>query len=1109
LAPQGSTANIEADGSSEALGHYELMTVSREHYDFRHEIARGGLGRITQALDRRLNRTVAIKELLRPSPASEARFLREIEVTVRLQHPNIVSIHEAGRWPDGQPFYAMNYVAGETLNQSIQRCRSVNDRLDLLSVVLNVTDAVAFAHSQWIVHRDLKPANILVGPFGETVVIDWGLARYAVEPPAHASGLSTGQSEVTLFGTAIGTPPYMPPEQVTGGETSERSDVYALGAILYHMLSGHPPFFEISAPNLLDVITKQAPTPLGTLVPVLPPDLIAIVAKAMSFDPRDRYPSAKDLGEELRKFTSGRLVAAYRYGLGDLLLRLFRRNTAAFATAGVFLIALAVLAGLSIEGIRRERDVARYNEAVARTESDRARGRAEALLVSQAQALTVSDPTLALAWLKQLDRIPPGAVTVAAQAEEFGVARFILRGHTDAITCVDTSPDSQSAVSGSDDKTLRLWTLGGEVSVLSKHTDRIASCRFSPDGSAIASGGYDGRVVIWNTATHEPQELAPNTSSVKSISFSLNGQSLYVATQSGLLRWYQLATGTWADYSAPNERWPILQPTTNGLLSGPHDGRFRLWQSDGSFVETPESAGPLRTAYWDADSDSVVLGSASGAVWRWAPRAPGLATLGQGTSEIAALSQLPHSSSVVAATDSGQVLLLDATGQKPLVTHTERVIDLRLSRSGRFVASGGWDKQVLLYDAASRSIRALLGHSDLVSGLSFTANEQFLVSSSWDNTLRVWALNDATQRARRVFFDHQVGVHSVRFSPNGKTLLTGGHDNVVRIRDLERDETRALKKHTDHIYRAIFSADGTRIASSGDDHAVHVWRSDGTHERALLGHTADVEELAFSSDGRWFASASEDHTARLWGVATWQARVLSHNGSVTQLEFSPDGRQLATASLDGRIRLFETETARQNEILNPEVGELTDLAFAKDGSLAAAAPAANLVVWRSPGEGTLRFFRNLVGAKSLVFSPDVQLLAISGAGSHLWVCILKTQVCREYPSTGGAIRSLAFAPDSRSLVTGGSDSDVYIWDVASAERRVYRGHRSTIFDLDISPDGHWIATAGGDGSVRLWPLLPVNPATTLRQSLNAATVERVMPPLPSPRITDGAPELTR
>lgn len=331
---------LEAPHVAEALvgdpleGNFdELTLIAYDNYARGHEIGRGGMGQIVHARDRRLGRAVAIKELI--DPRLRGRFEHEARLTARLQHPAIVTIYEAGRWPSGDPFYAMKYVAGRPLDQVIARLGTVDERLTLLANLTIVVEAIAYAHSEGVVHRDLKPHNILVGPFGETVVIDWGLAkdlRSATGPEAVVRG---DDRELTQAGA--GTPAYMAPEQARGEPPDERVDVYALGATLHHVLAGDRPDLR--------------PLPEAT-----PRDLRAIVAKAMAEQPADRYPTATELAGELRRFQDGQLVAAHRYTASELVQRWIRRHRAAVAVAAAGLLLVAAGAGLSVHRIIAERD---------------------------------------------------------------------------------------------------------------------------------------------------------------------------------------------------------------------------------------------------------------------------------------------------------------------------------------------------------------------------------------------------------------------------------------------------------------------------------------------------------------------------------------------------------------------------------------------------------------------------------------------------------------------------------------------------------------------------------------------------------------------------------
>jgi tetratricopeptide (TPR) repeat protein len=333
----------------------ELPSVDPQRYVIEREIARGGMGRIMAAQDRRLGRPVAIKELLADSPALRARFEREARITARLQHPAIVNVLEAGTWPGGEPLYIMKLIAGRSLDRVLGH-RSEEERLALLPSVIAVVDALAYAHSHRVIHRDLKPGNVLIGEFGETVVIDWGLAKNLDDagdvdaPTSNTSSEEPATSGLTIAGDVMGTPAYMPPEQARGEALDERADVYALGAILYHVLTGIAPYPGHTAEQVLAAVLAGPPRPIDTLTPGMPRDLVAIVGKAMAYAAADRYPSARQLAEDLKKFQTGKLVGAHRYSRWQLLRRWIRRHRAAVAVGTA---AAAVLAVVGIVAVRR------------------------------------------------------------------------------------------------------------------------------------------------------------------------------------------------------------------------------------------------------------------------------------------------------------------------------------------------------------------------------------------------------------------------------------------------------------------------------------------------------------------------------------------------------------------------------------------------------------------------------------------------------------------------------------------------------------------------------------------------------------------------------------
>jgi serine/threonine protein kinase/tetratricopeptide (TPR) repeat protein len=414
-----------------------LPVVGREHYAVEGEFARGGMGRILSARDRRLSRPVALKELQAAASADAGRFVREALVTARLQHPAIVPVYEAGRWPDGVPFYAMKLVSGRTLDALLREAGSLAGRLALLPHLLAVAEAVAYAHSQRVVHRDLKPQNVLVGPFGETVVVDWGLAKDLAaegegmapapgEPspapagaapavPSPARG-SAGGSDATVAGSVLGTPAFMPPEQARGEAVDERADVYALGAMLYYLLAGAPPRSGTTVLEVLRAAATERPRPLAEREPAAPPELVAVVDKAMDPEPARRYRDAGELAADLRRFQTGQLVSAHRYSPGELLRRWVRQHRAVVTVAAVLSLALAVAVVTGFLAVRRQARIA---------EAERDRARAAARTAEEANAflremLGAADPRTEgseVTVVSVLDRAQARLDAIASQPE--------------------------------------------------------------------------------------------------------------------------------------------------------------------------------------------------------------------------------------------------------------------------------------------------------------------------------------------------------------------------------------------------------------------------------------------------------------------------------------------------------------------------------------------------------------------------------------------------------------------------------------------------------------------------------------------------------------------
>jgi hypothetical protein len=427
---------------SQAREEVPESTARPARYEVGAEIARGGMGRVVEATDTVLGRTVAVKEALSGDHEVLRRFRREIAITARLEHPSIVPVHDAGTLADGAPFYVMRKVSGRPLTELIGAAKTLEQRLALLPHVVAAAQALAHAHKRGVVHRDIKPSNILVGELGETVVIDWGLAKVvgeADDPHGPSTPVDAGTSLRTRIGAVFGTPGFMAPEQVRGEEVDARSDVYALGATLYYTLTRSPPHASANETEMMAAAAAGPAHPIGEVVKGLPRELSTIVDKALAFDDRERYPDAGELAEDLQRFLTGQLVASHQYSARERLARFVRRNKLSVTIAAVAVATVAIGGALAVRSIVRARDradaqalLATQRQRDAEEASTREKLRGDQLQLMQAEGAAVTNPTAAVALLKLLaspperwQRLWRQARAIAATASFNGVAHAL------------------------------------------------------------------------------------------------------------------------------------------------------------------------------------------------------------------------------------------------------------------------------------------------------------------------------------------------------------------------------------------------------------------------------------------------------------------------------------------------------------------------------------------------------------------------------------------------------------------------------------------------------------------------------------------------------------
>lgn len=1034
--------------------------VPGESYVRGEEIGRGGLGRILKAHDRRLGRTVAVKELIQERPESAARLLREAFITARLQHPAIVPVYEAGYWINGAPFYAMKMVSGRSLQEVIAEAKTLAHRLALLPNLISVAEAVAYAHSEEIIHRDLKPLNILVGSFGETVVIDWGLAKRLADLEDHTQGpAAPGASDLTVVGSVLGTPAYMAPEQAKGLPAGKGGDVYALGAILYHLLTGSAPYPGETGEQILQKVRAGTPPKsLEEQQPQVPRDLAAIVHKAMAVDPSARYPNASELAADLKRFQTGQLVGAHHYSTWSLLQRWIRIRRAAVTVAAILLAALAGITTVSFERIVRERN--------------RAEARSHELILMQARGSLEHDPTTALAWLKTYPTniAEWGAVrAIAAEAHEQGVAYRVLRGHRSNVDSAVFLPDGRHLISGGRDQAIILWDLdSGAEHVLGSHEDIILQVASSSNGKMVASASADKTVRVWDLETGQSRVFAGHGDGhVTRVLFSPDNKSIASAGWDQTVRIWNVESGTHRIFKGHTHQiWDLaFSPDGKLLASASQDMTIRLWNvATAEHRVLSQRQAPVKAVTFSQDGRYLLSCSDDTTLQLLNLESNQAYTLRGHTSHVNHGRFSPQGKILASASDDKTIRLWDLEGRliRVLSTGQDAVVYLAFAPNGRVLASGSRNGTVRLWDLETYEPQVLRGHQGTISTLDFSPNGELLALSSWDDTLRVWAVPN--RLAPMILASAPMRV--LAYSPRRNLLAAGGDDGIARLWNTDSDERRESTQYLGKIRSVTFTSDGQAVAIGSEEGRVLLWDIATDQSRMLEGHSGQVNNLAVTSDRKLVASASSDKTVRLWDTSSGTARVLSgHQDAVYRVTISPDAKWVASGGKDKTVRVWSIATG-EPQILSGNSQVVRSLAFSKDGLLLAAASDA-VRTWDLATGRSRTFSGHGAGVVDLRFVGD-RRLASGGMDKRVIVWDLESGENTVHEGHQDRLTSIALSPDETRLASASWDNSVRLWDLKSGESRALRGHRGRVNSVVFAPDGKSLASVGDDGSIRFW-----------------------------------------
>jgi WD40 repeat protein/predicted Ser/Thr protein kinase len=1000
-------------------------------YEVLGELSRGGMGVVYKARQLGLNRFVALKVVLAGTHASgeeRDRFRAEGEALARLQHPNVVQIYDIGEH-DGCPYLSMELIDGPTLAQACDgRAQPARAAAALVETLAR---AIACAHAAGIVHRDLKPGNILLTRTGPSLaeavpkVIDFGVAR------------RLDDVQRTRPGLVLGTPSYLAPEQAQKkrGPQGPAVDVYALGVILYELLTGRPPFLGETIESTLALVVCEEPLPPRRLNAKIPRDLETICLKCLAKEPLRRYLAAVELADDLRRFLIDQPIRARPPSLAYRAAQFVRRHKPLIG--GITATVIALVAGLVATTIFAIRE----GHQRQRAERDAYHAR----LAAAVAALTEHNIAEAL---EQLGAAPKGLRGwewrhLNGRAEEEMPAVFRPGADCDVLGGF-IEPGRLLAASTTDHR-IRLLDVRTGAVVRELGAGRllpgVSQTRQGPlllavDGDSLALVGAAGEV----SRLPLPRQAAPCAGVLNPAGsrLALWWDKPELACRVAVL---EVPSGKkHIDLTSPS---PVLRlafsPGGNLLAAGCKDGQVRLWASaSGAEVRTLRGhTGGVWGLAFHPEGQELATGSADRTLRRW--------DLGTG----------------------------DQRDERR--GHFDEVKDVAYSPDGQWIASGGLDRSVRVWRTEESEAPAVLGnHGGNVWQVAFSGdgNSIGVICKEWGEVrvnlleARVWPA--PVRRELRVLRGHKDFVYPVAFSPDGRLIASGGWDHVIRLWDGAGGEPVAVlgaEGSLVPLFALAFSPDGRRLVSRSEDGQLQIWDTDtgkclATLSCPKMADRGSVHSVAVTPDGRRVA-AGDGAAVRWWDLAA--ARELDRLElpleGVRLLAFGPDGDLLAAAGSGPEIVLAEPDTGRVRVTL-------------RHAAAGQEAATANVV-------------------QALAFSPDGRRLVSAGRDRLLRLWDAETgALVKEMAGHTDAVFAAAFHPEGRRIASGGRDRVVRVWDAEKGEELVrLPGHTNYIFSLAFSPDGATLASGSGDATVRLWETGTLASRLEARRQLAAVRTE--------------------
>jgi WD40 repeat protein/serine/threonine protein kinase len=988
--PEAEIPNRPSETGS-AFGDYELLE----------EIGRGGMGVVYRARQRSLARVVAVKMMAFEPGASQEfikRFRAEAVSAASLHHPNIVAIHEVGIH-EGQHFFVMDCIEGQSLARLVGS-QPLPAR-PAASYLQAIAEAVHYAHERGILHRDLKPSNVLIDAEDQPHVVDFGLARRL-----------EGDSELTVTGQVLGSPNYLPPEQATGqrARVSRRTDVYALGATLYHLLTGRPPFQAESLAQTLDLVLHADPLSPRLLNPSVPRDLETICLTCLEKEPGRRYPTAQALADELNRFLANDPIQARPLGPTGKVWRWCRRKPQVASLAVVAILTFLLgFAGVVWQWRRSEAQ----------------RQRAEAGELSAQHQAYVSDIYSAQQALRSNN---PGRALELLNRHRFD-AKFEARSPKSESELIPRQPLLTTDLRGWEWRYLWQQCQNETEALIGRLELGVRSLDVSSDGRWLFAGAQRAAPKVWNLTTGKEMP--------------------WVSPQ---------ATWGWGAFS-PDSRWLLL--ADQGLAAGTY-GTISVWD-----LQTQQKMAPIVEA-WPAGAivfspdgkrvgyGVVLTNGVRQVVLEFPSRERAFEHTGKFTRELQKGSDWAFTrdgQSIIGSWQgSGHSIFVQelVSGSEPrfVAGHRAEITTLAISPDGRMLATGADypETDIKLWEVPSlRPLGQLSGHQAWTTAVKFSPDGQTLASAATDQTIRLWDV--PTKTLRRTFAGLPADAWRLSFSGDGRKLFTGSADGTIQRWSVEAQPADRKPLHqATGLEKVVVAPDAKRFAGLHQG-VVCLDKAQGTDVPTQVSELGTNNTcLLFSAAGQSLFAGSQNGEVRIWSLNHSQPLhcLRGPTRPVSALRQDQQGRTLVVIYWRGRS---------EPDRVQPEMDTTVDVQ-----------------VWRSDDWRPQRAWTTSGSYGAYAVSSDARWFVADGAPGTIEVRSLLGPPQTNTLSLPGAICGITFSPNARLLAGATREGTVRVWEVPRFGDPIeFRARPHALSTLTFSPDSQRLLTAGeGAEAIKLW-----------------------------------------